>query len=142
MLVDKQLQENLRVTVKLPPNSDVKSKKLRGKIVSPSEPRKSTGIYWGYNVRIANSISQVFSQSPYQGGYDVTVGTSDKGESIHKVEAKSLKYKHMLIVFGGLFGLENAVENDEAITADDPSLLFDHYFNVVPEQGKNFIYKI
>lgn len=136
VLVDKQLQENLRVTVKLPPNSDVKSKKLRGKIVSPAEPRKATGIYWGYNVRIANSISQVFSQSPYPDGYDVTIGTSDKGENIHKVESK-LKYKHMLVVFGGLFGLESAVENDETLTVDDPSLLFDHYFNVVPEQGRN-----
>ena len=135
VLVDKQLPENLRVTVKLP-SSELKSKKLKGKIVSPSEPRKATGIYWGYNVRIANSISQVFSQSPYPEGYDITIGTSDKGESVHEVERKSLKYKHLLIVFGGLFGLENAVENDENMTVDDPSLLFDHYFNVVPEQGK------
>ena len=140
ILVDKQLPENLRVTVKLPPNSDVKSKKLRGKIVSPSEPRKATGIYWGYNVRIANSISQVFSQSPYRDGYDVTVGTSDKGENIQGVESKSLKFKHLLIVFGGLFGLENAIENDESINVDDPSLMFDHYYNVVPVQGENLIF--
>lgn len=136
VLVDKQLPENLRVTVKLPPTSDLKSKKLKGKIVSPSEPRRATGIYWGYNVRIANSISQVFSQSPYQDSYDVTIGTSDKGENVHDVEKKSLKFNHLLIVFGGLFGLENAVENDENLTVDDPSLLFDHYFNVVPEQGE------
>lgn len=140
ILVDKQLPENLRVTVKLPPSSDLKSKKLKGKIVPPSEPRKTTGIYWGYNVRIANSISQVFSQSPYRSGYDVTVGTSDKGEDVHQVEKKSMKFKHMLIVFGGLFGLENAVENDEDMTVEDPSLLFDHYFNVVPQQGDDSIF--
>lgn len=139
ILVDKQLPEGLRVTVKIPKDSDLKSKKLKGKIVSPSEPRQRTGIYWGYNVRIANSISQVFSQSPYEDGYDLTVGTSDKGESIHSVESKSLKFNHMLIVFGGLLGLENAVENDENLTVDDPSLLFDHYFNVVPQQGSRTI---
>lgn len=136
VLVNRQLPENLRVTVKLPLNSDNKSKKLKGKVVPPSEPRRATGIYWGYNVRIANSISQVFSKSPYTGGYDVTIGTSDKGENVHEVEGKSIKFKHMLIVFGGLFGLENAVENDENLTVDDPSLLFDHYFNVVPKQGE------
>lgn len=136
VLVNKSLPENLRVTVKLPPTTDLKSKKLKGKIVSPSEPRRATGIYWGYNVRIANSISQVFSQSPYRNGYDVTIGTSDKGENIHNVENKSVKFNHLLIVFGGLFGLENAIENDETMTVDDPSLLFDHYFNVVPEQGE------
>lgn len=135
VLVGKQLPENLRVTVKLPPTSDIRSKKLKGRIVTPSEPRNATGIYWGYNVRIANSISQVFSQSPYIGGYDVTVGTSDKGSNIHSVENKSVKYNHLLIVFGGLYGLESAVENDDTMTVDDPSLLFDHYFNVVPEQG-------
>lgn len=136
VLVDKQLPENLRVTIKLPLKSDLKSKKLRGKVVSPSEPRRTTGIYWGYNVRLASSISQVFSQSPYRKGYDITIGTSDKGGSIHGVEQKSLKFRHMLIVFGGLFGLENAIENDENLTVDDPSLMFDHYFNVVPEQGE------
>lgn len=135
VLVDKQLPENLRVTIKLPTSSDLKSKKLRGKVVPPAEPRKATGIYWGYNVRIANSISQVFSQSPYPDGYDVTVGTSDRGANIYETERKSLKYNHLLVVFGGLFGLENAIENDDNLTVDDPSLLFDHYFNVVPEQG-------
>ena len=139
VLADKQLPENIRVTVKLPSDSDLRSKKLRGKIVTPLEPRKATGIYWGYNVRVANSISQVFSQSPYPDGYDVTVGTSDKGANVHEVEKKSLKYNHMLIVFGGLFGLENSIENDENLTVDDPSQMFDHYFNVVSEQGSRTI---
>jgi methyltransferase len=138
VLVDKQLTEGLRVTVKLPANSDNKSK-LKGKIVSPSEPRQRTGIYWGYNVRIANSISHVFSQSPYESGYDVTIGTSDKGENVHAIESKSLKFNHLLIVFGGVLGLESAVENDDNLTVEDPSFLFDKYFNVVPQQGSRTI---
>ncbi|CAG9801185.1 unnamed protein product [Chironomus riparius] len=139
ILVDKQLPEGIRVTVKIPQNSDLKSKKLKGIIVSPSEPRRVTGIYWGYNVRIASSISHVFSQSPYDEGYDLTIGTSDKGSNINETENKALKYNHLLIVFGGIFGLENAVENDDNLTVDDPSMLFDQYFNVVPDQGSRTI---
>lgn len=139
VLVDKQLPENLRVTVKIPLESQNSTKKLHGKIVSPQQPRKETGIYWGYNVRIANSISEIFSRSPYENGYDVTIGTSDKGENVQKVENKSLKFNHLLIVFGGLLGLESAVENDDNLTVDDPSLLFDHYINVAPQQGSRTI---
>lgn len=138
ILVDKQLSPGLRVTVKLDTiAAETKTKKLKGKIVPPSEPRRATGIYWGYNVRIANSISQVFSQSPYSDGYDITIGTSDKGLPVNEVVNKSLAFNHLLIVFGGLFGLENALENDDALNVDDPSLIFDHYFNVVSKQGKN-----
>jgi predicted SPOUT superfamily RNA methylase MTH1 len=139
VLVDKQLPENIRVTVKLPLNVDLKSKKLRGIVVSPSEPRKMTGIFWGYNVRLANSFSQVLSQCPYEEGYDLTIGTSDKGKDVNSVESGSLKYKHLLIAFGGIFGLESAIDNDEAINVEDPELLFDHYFNVVPKQGSRTV---
>jgi predicted SPOUT superfamily RNA methylase MTH1 len=104
VLIDKQLSPGIRVTVKLPANSDLRSNKLKATVVSPSEPRKATGIYWGYNVRIANSISQIFSQSPYEDGYDVTIGTSDKGDNVYETESKSLKYNHLLVVFGGLYG--------------------------------------
>lgn len=139
VLVDKQLPENLRVTIKIPLENQSSVKKLHGKIVSPDQPRKETGIYWGYNVRIANSISDIFSKSPYKNGYDLTIGTSDKGESVHNVESKSLKFNHLLIVFGGLLGLENAVENDDNLNIDDPCLLFDKYLNVVPRQGSRTV---
>lgn len=65
--VDKILTPGLRCTVKLDPQPEG-SKKLRGTVVTPSQPRLETGVYWGYNVRIANSLSQVFSQSPYKNG--------------------------------------------------------------------------
>mgnify|MGYP003876453011 CR=1 FL=1 len=74
-------------------------KKVRATAVAPSEPRETAGLYWGYQVRLANSISEVFTFSPYkvrprgarvmyvsdprldfvQGGYDLTVGTSERG---------------------------------------------------------------
>uniref|UniRef100_A0A182Q1G9 SPOUT domain containing methyltransferase 1 n=1 Tax=Anopheles farauti TaxID=69004 RepID=A0A182Q1G9_9DIPT len=139
VLVDTKLEENLRVTVKLPDGADLKSKKIRAKVVPPSQPRQETGIYWGYTVRIANSLSEVFTKSPYRGGYDMTVGTSDRGTNVHEVEAKSLSYRHALIVFGGVLGLEPALDNDQKLTADTVEDLFDVYLNTVPTQGSRTI---
>lgn len=64
--VDKSLTPGLRCTVQLLPQQE-HSKKLKGIVVSPATPRRETGIYWGYSVRIANSLSKVFSQCPYEG---------------------------------------------------------------------------
>lgn len=64
---DKHLNPGIRVTVKMLPTVEG-SKKLKGKIVGLTTPRAETGVYWGYTVRIADTISQVFSQSPYKNG--------------------------------------------------------------------------
>lgn len=117
----------------------MKTKKLKGKIVSPLEPRKETGIYWGYSVRIATSLSEVFIKSPYEDGYDLSIGTSDKGDPVKSLEKESLIYKHAIIVFGGLQGLEAALESDDKLEIDDPSLLFDQYLNTVPNQGSRTV---
>lgn len=135
-LVNEILRPGLRVTVKLQPDQDLKSKKIRGEIVSPQQPRRETGVYWGYTVRIAKSFSDIFSKSLYEDGYDLTIGTSDKGQHLHAIESKSLQFNHALIVFGGVKGIEAALENDNLLDADDPSLLFDKYLNVAPNQGK------
>lgn len=137
--VDKRLNENLRVTIKLDPGQDLKSKKLRGSVVSPCEPRQETGIYWGYSVRIAASLTDVFTKSPFEDGYDLTIGTSDKGEDVTNLENISFTYKHALVVFGGLQGLEAALESDDKLDIDDPSLLFDKYLNTVPKQGSRTV---
>lgn len=69
--------------------------------------------------------------------YDLTIGTSDKGTSIDEMD--SVQYKHLLVVFGGLQGIEAAVESDEALDVTDASLLFDHYLNTLPNQGSRTI---
>ncbi|XP_057658865.1 putative methyltransferase C9orf114 [Diorhabda carinulata] len=133
---DKLLTPGIRCTVRL----DLKeqsNKKLKGTVVSPSVPRKETGVYWGYTVRIATNLSKVFTQCPYKEGYDLSIGTSDKGESVDEFACPS--YKHLLIVFGGVRGLEMALENDPVLDADDPKLLFDSYLNTVPGQGSKTI---
>ncbi|XP_030558218.1 putative methyltransferase C9orf114 [Drosophila novamexicana] len=138
VLIDKALDPGVRVTVKMDPPNET-SRKQRGTLVSPDEPRRETGVYWGYQVRIAHSLSEIFTKSPYAGGYDVTIGTSDRGASVHDVPSKSIEYNHILIVFGGLQGLEEALANDEKLTVDEPELLFDHYVNVLPKQGSRTI---
>jgi len=45
----------------------------------------------------------------------------------------------LLIVFGGLKGLEGALAHDEEINVDEPNLLFDQYINVLPRQGSRTI---
>ncbi|XP_028128862.1 putative methyltransferase C9orf114 [Diabrotica virgifera virgifera] len=134
--VDKLLTPGIRCTVRVLP-SEQDSKKLKGVIVSPSTPRKETGVYWGYTVRIATSLSKVFSQCPYKEGYDVSVGTSDKGMSVDDFSCPA--YKNLLVMFGGLQGIEAALENDQVLNIDDPKLLFDHYLNTLPEQGSKTI---
>lgn len=45
----------------------------------------------------------------------------------------------MLIVFGGLQGLEASLESDESLGVEDSSSLFQHYVNTCPEQGSRTI---
>lgn len=66
--VDKLLTSGLRCTVQLLPQPEG-AKKRKGIIVSPSAPLKELGVYWGYTVRLAKSLSEVFSQSPHKKGF-------------------------------------------------------------------------
>jgi hypothetical protein len=52
-------------------------------VVSPKKPREQAGIYWGYSVRMASGLNGVFNECPYKEGYDVTVGTSERGQSVY-----------------------------------------------------------
>lgn len=54
-------------------------------------------------------------------------------------DVENFQYKHLLVVFGGLQGIEAAVESDEALDIADASLLFDHYLNTLPNQGSRTI---
>lgn len=96
--------------------------------------------------------------------YDLIIGTSERGTSLTEIisstsqslsqDSKSKKkqspsssvdplpkFKHALIVFGGLSGLEIAVEKDQGIqlSADDAHELFDSWINVVEGQGSRTI---
>lgn len=133
--IDKKLQPGVRVTVRMKNHSE--GKKIQGKVVSPSTPRLEAGLYWGYTIRLAKSLAAVFTECPHKDGYDVTIGTSERGQPIDDYQASP--FKHMLVVFGGLNGLEASLDADQDLHVDDPSLLFDVYLNTCPDQGSKTI---
>ena len=63
ILVDQKLEEGVRVTVRFPEEAlykfDKRSYETVATVVSPNEPRATGGYYWGYSVRVANSLSEV-----------------------------------------------------------------------------------
>ena len=153
--IDKRLVAGTRVTVQSLPPDKADQKKTKGKAVAPSFPRTARGIYWGYVVRQCESLGAVFAKCPFKGGYDLTVGTSEKGVDVKTLTEsggekeddddkkpatkKKSPPKHVLIVFGGVRGLEFALENDQELDVDDVSLCFDHYVNTCVKQGSRTI---
>ncbi|EQC30713.1 hypothetical protein SDRG_11472 [Saprolegnia diclina VS20] len=140
-VIDKHLQPGVRVTVKLDETSKDK-KKLAGTVVSPAEPREQLGEYWGYTMRLATSLKEVWTESPYKKGYDLKIGTSERGTSC--VDDKDFKlppFEHVLIVFGGVSGIEECTSADEsiAINGDQAHTLFDMWVNTCPQQGSRTI---
>ncbi len=139
-LLEKSLQPGTRVTVKLD-ETPLKSGFLTGTPVSPDSPRVESGTYWGYRVRLACSLSAAITQTAFRGGnkgYDYVVGTSERGRDVAEVDLKE-GFDHLLVVFGGLKGLEAAVEADEELEGSDPRQYFDEYVNVLPGQGSRTI---
>lgn len=149
------VESGTRVTIKMP-----MSAYEAGTIVSPREPVEKLGWYWGYSVRLAPSLSSVLTSSPFSpdSGYDLVIGTSERGVSLadlalatanetpvatpagEKVQPLD-KFSNALLVFGGLSGLEVAVEQDEGIKLDRHGAkdLFDAWVNVVENQGSRTV---
>jgi predicted SPOUT superfamily RNA methylase MTH1 len=91
-------------------------------------PREDDGTYWGYTTRLATSIKGALDECPYEGGYDLKIGTSERGDSDMESREFSLpSYKHALIVFGGPNGIEECVDADETLKlpGSQSSKLFD-----------------
>ncbi|MCJ1319059.1 hypothetical protein MMC15_004392 [Xylographa vitiligo] len=140
-----------RVTLKFPnttPPMSFQTAELTAEAVAPSAPREEAGYYWGYAVRAASSLSTVFTECAYDGGYDLTVGTSERGVPLSSLAATTSKespvpaFKHMLIVFGGVAGLEVAVRADAELVGmgvTQPETLFDHWVDLCPGQGSRTI---
>ncbi|XP_070811965.1 putative methyltransferase C9orf114 homolog [Pituophis catenifer annectens] len=135
--IDKQLEGGLRVTVRLDEKQNAESKKEKGVVVSSQSPRTVSGLYWGYSVRLASCLSAVFAESPFKDGYDLSIGTSERGSSID--EATLPAFSHALIIFGGVNGLETGVDADPNLDVSDLSTLFDLYLNTCPGQGSRTI---
>ncbi|KAF4954786.1 hypothetical protein FGADI_5084 [Fusarium gaditjirri] len=146
-LVEVGLGEPVEVEAKIPPKTRITLKFSEDETqypepVHPAAPRTEGGYYWGYNVRRASSLSNVFTESPYENGYDVSIGTSERGVPASKVfpPSKRVNFNHLIIVFGGPRGLEFAAMNDQELSSMDiqgprTKELFDHWVNVLPGQG-------
>ena len=148
--IEGKLAENMRVTVRFEEEDQPigTSGPLQATPVIPSAPREEMGLYWGYNVRIAKSLSTVLTECPFDGGYDLTFGTSERGQPISELEDQAFnreplpRFKHMMIAFGGLAGLEVAVEADDQlkdIGVTRPGEVFDFWVNICPGQGSRTI---
>ncbi|PGH15258.1 hypothetical protein AJ80_05611 [Polytolypa hystricis UAMH7299] len=115
--------------------------------VAPSAPREEVGYYWGYAVRRCETLSAVFTECPFDGGYDLSFGTSERGTPLSEVVASKTsipKYKHAIVVIGGVAGLENAVKVDKELQARgikpmEVDQVFDYWVNLLPGQGSRTI---
>jgi len=120
-------------------NSTLPESYLTASAVAPSEPTTKMGLYWGFQVRIAKTMRAVFEECPHEGGYDLKVGTSERGERLGN--KKLSKFRHLLIVFGGVGGLEEALQDEGSgyPGGTAASTLFDRYLNIVPHQTSRTI---
>ncbi|EEP75657.1 conserved hypothetical protein [Uncinocarpus reesii 1704] len=115
--------------------------------VAPSAPREEAGYYWGYSIRRCSSLSSVLTECPFDGGYDLSFGTSERGTPLATVlqcPEEIPQYRHLLLVFGGVAGLETAVKADKeladkGIGPGNVGELFDYWVNVLPGQGSRTI---
>ena len=109
--------------------------------VSPEAPRHAHGLYWGYRVRLADSLQHAVELSEC----DVKIGTSDKGHNLFATAHPGLPdarlcrvpvggFRHLLLAFGGVHGLEHCRPSDDPVRH-----LFDAYINVCPQQGSRTI---
>lgn len=146
-LVDAGLDDRVLVYDEIPPNTRVTLEftdpdATSAECVHPDTPKTKGGYYWGYTIRSTSSLSGVFTECPYPGGYDVSVGTSQRGSE--EIPTLQQRFQHMLIVLGGPRGLEYAAANDPklasmGIKSTKTGELFDHWLNVVPNQGTRAI---
>jgi methyltransferase len=135
-----QIPPRTRVTVHLDEVS------IDAEAVAPTEPKEEAGYYWGFAVRRCGPLSSVFTECPYDGGYDASFGTSERGEPISTIlqDSKLSRPEHMLVVFGGVAGLEVAAKADPELEAKgigpaNVRDLFDYWINVLPGQGSRTI---
>lgn len=157
-----------RVTVKVDPHDLKKVQAMLGatnaerpeaEIVAPVEPVEKLNLFWGYYVRRASSLSQALKENVFvadkKNFYDLVIGTSERGTCIDEVtfkknatskndeqpaKKKKSEFQHVLIVFGGVKGLEYSASCDDSLkNCTDISTLFDHYINTCPNQGSTTI---
>ena len=152
VFVSAVISPETRVTVRFKDGmmpEEVPGNELLAEAVAPSAPREEAGYYWGYSVRSASCLSAVLTECPFDGGYDLLIGTSERGVPISSLDSPDKssshsipEFAHIMIVFGGVAGLEVAVKADKelgTLGVTSPESLFDHWVNLCPGQGSRTI---
>ncbi|KAJ4833776.1 hypothetical protein Tsubulata_912653 [Turnera subulata] len=138
VVVDQVLDPGIRITVAMGTDRSLDTDVQR-QVVSSSKPREEAGMYWGYKVRYASSLRSVFKDCPYKGGYDHTIGTSEHGLTLKSSELSLPTFRHLLIAFGGLAGLEESIEEESHFKGKTVRDVFSSYLNTCPDQGSRTI---
>jgi methyltransferase len=90
-----------------------------GSVVSANEPTDRLGLYWGYRVRVATKFEDIFDECPYtttarpHDGYDLKLAISNdkNAQPSECVDFEEYRgFKHALVFFGGIEGIEGIVE--------------------------------
>lgn len=140
------------------------SERYEALVVPPIEPIEKLNLHWGYYVRKAKSLSQALRENVFcpeqKRFYDIVIGTSERGDCIDDITFKKSansandngdgapaskkqksEFKHVLVVFGGVKGLEHSVSCDKELKCSDNDIskLFDYYINTCPKQGSTTI---
>uniref|UniRef100_A0A7I4YB40 Methyltransferase C9orf114 n=1 Tax=Haemonchus contortus TaxID=6289 RepID=A0A7I4YB40_HAECO len=127
-----QLPAATRVTVEVT-NLNQSSKRYRGKLTNARTVREKTGKYWGYSVKLATSMKEVLDRNKY----DVIIGTSPRGEPVTNMFLNTLNDIRVLLVFGGVSGVDAALEAEEALSETRAEEAFDRLVNSLPNKGTN-----
>ncbi|KAJ4358732.1 uncharacterized protein N0V89_003316 [Didymosphaeria variabile] len=157
--------QGMRLTVEFkdaqPPSwpylSEYECESLAVDAVAPETPREKEGYYWGYKVRYAASFSNIFSESEFPDGYTFAIGTSERGVPLSSILPDAIaprnrpishekklpdSCEHLLVVFGGVAGLEPVVANDPVLgelSKESAHEAFDYWVNLVQGQGSRTI---
>jgi len=144
-LPTEQIEPYTRVTIDMsavPKTPCTGTHMTTAKLAKSTDPTTKMGYYWGYTTRQASSLSAVITESPFPKGYDVVIGTSERGEPVEQIRSTLPPFAHLLVVFGGQAGIEAAASNDPELkraVGEGIGGLFDWWVNAVPGQGSRTI---
>lgn len=87
---DYPIPPRTRITVKMAEKKT--PKRYFGSVSSPKAIMKDLGIYWGYSVRLAKSLSEAMNN------YDIVIGTSERGVPIREANIPPVKNQYVFTV--------------------------------------------
>lgn len=137
--VPRKIPAGTRVTIQFD-SAEKQGKHYHGRVCSPNLPREKNGTYWGYNTRLAKNMNAVLTECPFEEGYDVTIGASfaDEADQVDPTQPLA-PFRHLLIVFGGIEGLEVSIEADPVLGQRMPASIFNHYIRPLEHCGSRTI---